>query len=71
MNLIQRGTTASRANRGKSVKKSIAQRIGHDSDESNRVMAGLIQENIVWQVTLKAAHHASNYLRRRGKVIRR
>jgi hypothetical protein len=28
MNLIQRGTTASRANRGKSVKRSIAQRTG-------------------------------------------
>jgi len=35
MNLIQRGTTASRANRGKSVKRSIAQRAGRGSYDRN------------------------------------
>jgi hypothetical protein len=36
MNLIQRWITASRANREKSVKKSIAQGIVHRSYEGNR-----------------------------------
>ena len=58
--ILKLGITASRANRGKSVKRSIAQRIGQDSDGGNQVMAGLVPENIVRQVTLKAAHHASN-----------
>jgi len=35
MNLIQLGITASRANRGKSVKKSIAQGIVHRGYEGN------------------------------------
>jgi hypothetical protein len=37
MNLIQRGTTASRANRGKSVKHSIAQRNESGSYGGNAV----------------------------------
>lgn len=43
MNLIQRGTTASRANRGKSVNKSIAQRVGCGSYDSNWSLANLTQ----------------------------
>ena len=43
MNLIQRGTTASRANRGKSVKNSIAQRFGRGGYESNWSAANLTQ----------------------------
>lgn len=35
MNLVLRGTTASRANRGKSVKESIAQSNGCNSYERN------------------------------------
>ena len=42
MNLIQRGTTASRANRGKSVKKSIAQRCDRGSYERNESMMSMI-----------------------------
>jgi len=61
--ILKLGITASRANRGKSVKSSIAQRIGQESDEGNRGMASSIPENIVGQGTLKAAHHASNLFR--------
>jgi hypothetical protein len=43
MNLIQRGTTASRANRGKSVKNSIAQRFGRGGYDGNCIAANLIQ----------------------------
>ena len=46
MNLIQRGTTASRANRGKSVMKSIAQRGGTDSYQRNWIVASLIPQNL-------------------------
>src|SRR5271169_588103 len=42
MNLIQRGTTASRANRGKSVKKSIARRCGTARYDRNGVVVSLI-----------------------------
>jgi hypothetical protein len=41
MNLIQRGTTASRANRGKSVKRSIAQRAGGGSYDRNCLVTNL------------------------------
>jgi hypothetical protein len=47
MNLIQRGTTASRANRGKSVENSIAQGIGTVSYGGNRVSAGRQGEELV------------------------
>ena len=43
MNLIQRGTTASRANRGKSVKKSIAQRTCRCRYDGNCIVANLPQ----------------------------
>jgi hypothetical protein len=47
MNLIQRGTTASRANRGKSVKKSIAQYNGSERYVRNAGLAGFIVEDFV------------------------
>ncbi len=43
MNLIQRGTTASRANRGKSVKRSIAQRTSRCRYDGNCIVANLTQ----------------------------
>jgi hypothetical protein len=43
MNLIQRGTTASRANRGKSVKKSITQRTGSGRYDGNWIVANFTQ----------------------------
>ena len=60
MNLIQRGTTASRANRGKSVKKSIAQRncrcsyLGKSDDESDSPKNS-------GSYTLKEGMHASKF----------
>lgn len=52
MNLIQRGTTASRANRGKSVNDSIAQSAGRDSDDGNGAGAGLMLKHIVRRLIL-------------------
>ena len=46
MNLIQRGTTASRANRGKSVNDSIAQRNGTPSYRRKRLFVSLIPGNL-------------------------
>ncbi len=46
MNLIQRGTTASRANRGKSVNDSIAQRVGTPSYQRKRLLVSLIPGNM-------------------------
>jgi len=46
MNLIQRGTTASRANRGKSVNDSIAQRNGAPSYRRKRLFVSLIPGNL-------------------------
>jgi len=43
MNLIQLGITASRANRGKSVKRSIAQRMVRRSYERNWGLVSLIR----------------------------
>ena len=43
MDLIQGGTTASRANRGKSVKRSITQRVGCGGYESHWSAANLTQ----------------------------
>ena len=42
MDLIRLGITASRANRGKSVKKSIAQRMVRESYECNRGVLSLV-----------------------------
>ena len=43
MILIQRGTTASRANRGKSVNRSITQTAVEDSYEGKSMMGSLMQ----------------------------
>jgi hypothetical protein len=46
MNLIQLGITASRANRGKSVKRSIAQRMVRRSYERNWMLVSLIPQDL-------------------------
>ena len=53
MNLIQRGTTASRANRGKSVNDSIAQRKGCPSYGGNRLSGQFDLEDFrrCWRLT--------------------
>ena len=50
MNLVQRGTTASRANRGKSVNDSIAQRVGQPSYWRKCWLVSLIPEDFVGQL---------------------
>jgi len=53
MNLIQRGTTASRANRGKSVKKSITQRGDRGSYDRNEWWWGWSPRNFVGVIPWK------------------
>ena len=53
MNLIQRGTTASRANRGKSVKGSIAQSNDSNSYERNGGIGQLDSARFHLPFTLK------------------
>ena len=66
MNLIQRGTTASRANRGKSVKKSIAQDNG--SERYVRNAGGPVSSSrILFAVYLKS--DASTHLTRLGQRL--
>jgi len=52
MNLIQRGTTASRANRGKSVNDSIAHREDTHGDDGNGRVASLMLKDIVCRLPL-------------------
>jgi hypothetical protein len=47
MNLVQLGTTASRANRGKSVKGSIAQSNGSNRYERNGVLVTWIPQDFI------------------------
>jgi hypothetical protein len=53
MNLVQRGTTASRANRGKSVNDSIAQRVGAPSYRGKTLLASLIPEDFLLRLVWK------------------
>jgi hypothetical protein len=68
MNLIQRGTTASRANRGKSVKKSIAQ---YDGSGVTCVMQGPPVSSFRILLTVYLKCDASTHLTGLGQRLRR
>jgi hypothetical protein len=53
MNLVQRGTTASRANRGKSVNDSITQTNHRPSYWGKTLLVSLIPENFLLRLVWK------------------